>query len=47
MKKKKKKKKEKREVGRVVVRDTTGGRNRINHRFGRFPGIARLSFWLV
>jgi hypothetical protein len=29
----------------VVVRDTTGGGNRIYHRFWRFPGIARLSFW--
>jgi hypothetical protein len=38
------KKKKKREKW-VVVRDSTGGGNRIYHRFWRFPGIARLSFW--
>jgi hypothetical protein len=41
MKTMKKKKREK----WVVVRDTTGGGKRIYHRFCRFPGIARLSFW--
>jgi hypothetical protein len=29
----------------VVVRDITGKGHRIYHRFWRFPGIARLSFW--